>query len=38
VKADGAVVKTPEALSDTEAAALPFGAMCRWSSSTGSRA
>jgi NADPH:quinone reductase-like Zn-dependent oxidoreductase len=27
VKADGAVLKTPEGLSDTEAAALPFGAL-----------
>jgi NADPH:quinone reductase-like Zn-dependent oxidoreductase len=27
VKADGAVLKTPEGLSDTEAAAIPFGAI-----------
>ncbi len=28
VKADGAVLKTPAGLSDVEAAALPFGALC----------
>ena len=28
VKADGAVLKTPEILGDVEAAALPFGALC----------
>jgi hypothetical protein len=37
VKADGAVLKTPEGLSDTEAAAPPSVRCVRWSSSTDSR-